>query len=52
MSKAPRIEKPNRDKLLSPGPGAYDANHSVNKDRVTVASFGKTNRSNIVSKEE
>ena len=50
MSKAPRIEKANKDRLMSPGPGAYEANKNVTKDKVPAASFGKTRRSEIVSK--
>ena len=52
MSKAPRIEKPNKDRLLSPGPGAYDANHFVHKDRTPAAGFSKTGRNSIIGKED
>lgn len=52
MSKAPRVDKGNKDRLLSPGPGAYDANTFVNKDKTPATSFGKTRRSEIVSKED
>ena len=52
MSKAPRIETANKSKLLSPGPGAYDANHFVSKDKTPAASFSKTKRSELIGKED
>lgn len=51
-SKAERITSISRDQMLSPGPGAYDANVNAIKDRVKNVGFGKTKRGNLISKEE
>ena len=37
---------------MSPGPGAYEVNNFVNKDRTPTAGFGKTGRNSIVGKKE
>jgi len=38
--------------MLSPGPGAYEANINAIKDRTKNVGFGKTERSGFISKEE
>lgn len=52
MSKGPKTETINKDRLLSPGPGQYDANSFVGKDRTPIATFSKTKRNSLITKED
>ncbi len=38
--------------MLSPGPGAYDANVNAVKDKIKNIGFGKTERGNFIGKDE
>lgn len=50
MFKSPTCTK--RQEIGSPGPGNYEANYSVIKDRMPVYDFGKSpNKKSFISKE-
>jgi hypothetical protein len=48
MSKASKNNNLDRDRIASPGPGAYNPNDFVTKDRSPNVDFSKTKRTNIV----
>lgn len=51
-NKSERMLSVSRDQIMSPGPGAYDANINAIKDNAKNVGFSKTSRSGMVSKEE
>jgi hypothetical protein len=51
-NKSERISYVSKEVMLSPGPGAYDANINAVKDKVRNVGFGKTQRSGFVGKDD
>lgn len=51
-NKSERISSLAKDRVNSPGPGAYDANETVVKDKIPNYGFGNTERKDLVNNEE